>query len=87
MSADVAQHKDAGWLEDDAVTQVDEYGPRAVKHRMLLRAALLLLGGGVVWDARTRAHWKSITGDDEVTSRALCNAIRASGITVDELLR
>lgn len=86
MSVIVAHDSGDGW-DDDEVTQIDEYGPRAVRHRNLLRAVLLLLSSGHVWDAQSKALWKQLTGDDEVTSRALCGAIRAAGISVDELLR
>jgi hypothetical protein len=87
MSVIVGHAEEVGWLGDDAVTQIDEYGPRAIKHRNLLRAALLLLGSGHPWTPELKALWPTLTGDQEISGRALCGAIRASGISIDELLR
>lgn len=75
----------ADW-DDDAVTQIDEYGPRAIRHRNLLRA-VLLFHSGVIWGPAERVRWKLLTGSEEATGRSLCDAIRASGISIDELLR
>lgn len=77
---------ECGW-EDEPTEQ---YGARAARHRNLLRATLMLLsrhGIRGMWTDHDSVVWKQLTGQSETTARALCDAIRASGLSVDELLR
>lgn len=72
-----------GWDEDATTT---DYSARAARHRNLLRAVLLLHERGP-WEPAEVEAWRVLTGTREVSIRALCAAIRASGISVEELLR
>lgn len=65
----------------DEVTTVDPNGPRAARHRNLLRAVLLFYSGGG-WDEDQARRWRELTGKTEATTRALCDAIRESGIVI-----
>lgn len=82
-----AVHPTGGnWDGEDAITQIDPRGPRATRHRNLLRA-VLLFHSQALWDSAMRARWKLLTGKDEASARSLCDAIREAGLSVDELLR
>ncbi len=85
MKSHVLPVDPAGGWADDADTRVDPLGPRAARHRNLLRA-VLLFHSRLGWDAPTQALWKQLTGKDEATTRTLCDAIRESGLTLDGLL-
>lgn len=67
---------------DNEITRVDPSGPKAVQHRQLLRAVLILHGHGEWSDDNIRAIWRQAVGSDTVTTRALLEAILRSGITV-----
>jgi len=83
MQPDVSPVNPAGGWTDDATTTVDPLGPRAARHRNLLRAVLLYYDPKVAWDHETRGLWQQLTGQSEVSLRALCDAIRASGLSLD----
>lgn len=83
MESDVSPVNPAGGWTDDAITKVDPRGPRAARHRNLLRAVLLYYSRNVVWDDDTRKLWQQLTGSQTVSSRVLCDAIRASGLNID----
>lgn len=82
MSPIVGQAAPGGW-DDEATTKVDN-GARAARHRNLLRAAVMLHGHGL-WSAAEADAWYRFTGSREVSARVLLAAIRASGISIDEL--
>lgn len=85
MKSDVRPEPQGPW-DDDATTRVDPRGPRAARHRNLLRA-VLLFHSNVSWDAEVAARWKLLTGKDEASSRSLCDAIREAGLSIDQLMR
>ena len=80
MESDVRSLDPGDWT-GDAITYVDPRGPRAVRHRNLLRCALLL-HSHLTWSAEQVALWRSSTGSTEVSARVLLEAIQLSGITL-----
>ena len=64
---------------EDEVTKVDPNGPRAARHRNLLRC-VLLLHRHASWSEADLQLWRSAVGTQGVTTRALLDAIAASGI-------
>ncbi len=75
------EHPVAQLFSPEEVTEVDPGGQRAAHHRMLLRCALLLHRHDS-WTGEQIAIWTKAVGVREVSARALCEAIRKSGITV-----
>jgi hypothetical protein len=49
--------------------------PSSIDQGTVLAAVLLFHAGGE-WDNERRALWKQLTGRDEATTRALCDAVR-----------
>lgn len=86
MKLDVPRPTPAGDWTEDAITSIDPRGPRAVRHRNLLRA-VLLLHSHALWTNEMRGHWRVLTGRDDASAKALCEAIREAGISVDDMLR
>lgn len=81
MSVIVAHDSGDGW-DDGDVTQIDEYGPRAVRHRNLLRCTLLVHQCSD-WSDAERALWAVTVGPGDRSVKSLLHAIRASGISLD----
>lgn len=48
-----------------------------VTYRLALEAVLLFHEGGE-WDASRRAAWTLLTGQEEATTKGLCNTVRAA---------
>lgn len=86
MKSDVGSPEPQGDWTEDAITKIDPRGPRAARHRNLLRACLLF-HSNVLWDNKTREHWKLLTGKDEASTRTLCDAIREAGLNIDDMMR
>ena len=61
---------------ESAAVEIDDVMAKAARRRELLDAVLLFFRTGV-WGDAERAEWLSLIGDDEATSRVLCDAIRA----------
>lgn len=80
MKSDVRPEPQGPW-DDDATTRVDPRGPRAARHRNLLRC-VLLLHSHATWSAAQLELWKAATGGTEVSARALLEAIVKSGVSL-----
>lgn len=68
---------------DDALEENRRLEGQLQRHRDLLELVLLFYHQGR-WYEHHRAQWNEITGQAEATTKVLCDAIRAAGITITE---
>lgn len=65
-------------------TAIDQLGATALRIRderdELAKACrdVLLFHSGSHWTPDVRRYWKELTGEDEATTRTLCNTVRAA---------
>ncbi len=74
-------------ISDACLQKLHEQLAEAVKQRDALKAACeatLLFYRNGSWDGNKQAQWKDLTGEEEATTKSLCDAVRNALALCDE---